>query len=347
MATREEPGAALSATTSGQPIPPATIHRLAIVVPVFQGERTLELLLSEIEPLTKPGETARGRHFQVAEVVLVHDGAIDDSQAVMQALAARFPFVTLVWLSRNFGQHPATLAGMSVTSADWVATLDEDGQQDPAELGVMLDRALDDDVALVYADPINPPPHGPLRNGLSRLVKLASTVIVGERQMGRLNSFRLVRGDIARSLAAYCGHGVYLDVALSWVVGRWTTCPVRLRAERGRASGYTAGKLAAHFGRLMLTAGTRPLRVISILGFLSVLLGMALSAAIVWAKITHQIPVQGYTSLLVAICFFSGVILFSLGVIAEYLGMTLTMAMGRPLYVTVSRPASRESPPPP
>ena len=164
--------------------------------------------------------------------------------------------------------------------------------------------------------------------------------------MSRFNSFRLIRGDIARSLAAYCGHGVYLDVALSWVVGRWTTCPVWLRPERGRPSGYTFGKLAAHFGRLILTAGTRPLRMISILGLLSVLLGMALSVAIVWAKLTRQIPVQGYTSLLVAICFFSGVILFSLGVIAEYLGVTLTMAMGRPLYVTVSRPGPRDSPSP-
>ena len=75
------------------------------------------------------------------------------------------------------------------------------------------------------------------------------------------------------------------------------------------------------------------------------LVALALSVAIVWAKLTHQIPVQGYTSLLVAICFFSGIILFSLGVIAEYLAMTLTMAMGRPLYVTVSRPSPRDSPP--
>jgi glycosyltransferase involved in cell wall biosynthesis len=127
---------------SGEASTASSVLRLSIVVPVFQGERTLEPLLAEIEPLTKPGETPRGRRFQVAEVVLVHDGAIDDSQAVMLALASHFPFVTLVWLSRNFGQHPATLAGMSVASADWVATLDEDGQQDPAELGPMLDRAL-------------------------------------------------------------------------------------------------------------------------------------------------------------------------------------------------------------
>jgi undecaprenyl-phosphate 4-deoxy-4-formamido-L-arabinose transferase len=274
----------------------------------------------------------------VTEVILVHDGALDNSHIVMESLAARLPFVSLVWLSRNFGQHPATLAGMAATSGDWVATLDEDGQQNPADLGTLLDAALDADAALAYGEPRNQPSHGLVRNTLSRLAKAIAAVIVGNRQMAHFNSFRLVRGDIARSLAAYCGHGVYLDVALAWVVGRWTTGPVTLRPDRGRPSGYTFRTLSAHFGRLILTAGTRPLRLISIVGFLSILFGAGLSFAMVWARLRHRIPVQGYTSLIVVISFFSGVVLFSLGVIAEYLAVTLTTAMGRPLYVTVSRP---------
>ncbi|HSE96278.1 MAG TPA: glycosyltransferase, partial [Methylomirabilota bacterium] len=83
-------------------------RRISVVVPVYQGARTLERMVAELEPLTSPMETPRGEAFQVAEVILVHDGAIDDSHVVMEALAARHPFVTLVWLSRNFGQHPAT-----------------------------------------------------------------------------------------------------------------------------------------------------------------------------------------------------------------------------------------------
>jgi undecaprenyl-phosphate 4-deoxy-4-formamido-L-arabinose transferase len=326
-----------SAASGNEPTAP-DIQRLSIVVPVYQGERTLGPLLAEIEPLTAPCNTPRGRRFQVAEVILVHDGAIDNSHVVMESLAARFPFVTLVWLSRNFGQHPATLAGMAATSADWVATLDEDGQQNPADIGGLLDAAFEADAPLVYGQALNPAPHGLVRNTLSRLAKALSVAIVGNRQMAHFNSFRLVRGDIARSLAAYCGHGVYLDVALAWVVGRWTTGPVTLRPDRGRASGYTFRTLLAHFGRLILTAGTRPLRLISVLGFLSILFGGSLSAVVVWARLKHQIPVQGYTSLIVVICFFSGVVLFSLGIIAEYLALTLTTGMGRPLYVTVSRP---------
>jgi undecaprenyl-phosphate 4-deoxy-4-formamido-L-arabinose transferase len=328
----------MSAAAAESELASPDVHRLSIVVPVYQGEHTLTLLLAEIEPLTRPGATPRGRRFQVTEVILVHDGALDNSHIVMESLAARLPFVSLVWLSRNFGQHPATLAGMAATSGDWVATLDEDGQQNPADLGTLLDAALDADAALAYGEPRNQPSHGLVRNTLSRLAKAIAAVIVGNRQMAHFNSFRLVRGDIARSLAAYCGHGVYLDVALAWVVGRWTTGPVTLRPDRGRPSGYTFRTLSAHFGRLILTAGTRPLRLISIVGFLSILFGAGLSFAMVWARLRHRIPVQGYTSLIVVISFFSGVVLFSLGVIAEYLAVTLTTAMGRPLYVTVSRP---------
>ena len=333
----------MSSAASGREVTAPEIQRLSVVVPVYQGERTLDLLMEEIAPLTTPRPTPRGRPFQVVEVVLVHDGAIDNSHVVMESLAAKYPFVSLVWLSRNFGQHPATLAGMAATSADWVATLDEDGQQDPADMGTLLDAAFDAGVPLVYGQALNQPSHGLVRNTLSRLTKALSVVIVGNPQMAQFNSFRLVRGDIARSLAAYCGHGVYLDVALAWVVGRWATGPVTLRPDRGRPSGYTPRRLLAHFGRLLLTAGTRPLRLISVLGVLSILLGAGLSIVIVWARLRHQIPVQGYTSLFVVICFFFGVVLFSLGIIAEYLAVTLTTGMGRPLYVTVSRPHRADS----
>jgi undecaprenyl-phosphate 4-deoxy-4-formamido-L-arabinose transferase len=317
--------------------------RVSVVIPVFQGEGTLEGLLGEIKPFTRMGTTPAGRPFEVVEVLLVHDAGPDRSDRVIERLAAENGFVKPIWLSRNFGQHAATLAGMASSAGDWVATLDEDGQHDPADLPKMLDRALETDTPLVYADPTNSAPHGVLRNALARTARFVSSFVVGNRMMGRFHSFRIVRGDIARSLAAYCGHGVYLDVALSWVVPRVEVCPVTMRSERGHRSGYTLRSLFSHFWRLILTAGTRPLRLISILGTVSMFVALGLGTYAAYGKIRHEIPVAGWTSTVIALCFFSGAILFSLGVIAEYLGVTLTMAMGKPLYLIVPRP-SRRSP---
>jgi polyisoprenyl-phosphate glycosyltransferase len=314
-------------------------HEVAIVVPVYQGERTLEALLDEIVPLTVPSATPAGRRFRVAEVLLVHDGARDASAAVMQALAARHGFVRLIWLSRNFGQHPATLAGMASTASGWVVTLDEDGQQNPADIGVMLDAALGQAALLVYARPREPPPHGALRNLGSRMAKTLSAAVLGGRALGAFNSFRLMRGDVARGVAAYCGANVYLDVALSWVVPAARHCPVSLREERGRPSGYSLRRLVSHFWQLVLTSGTRPLRLIAFLGVFAMCVAVTISTWVAWGRLVHQVPVSGWASMMIIICFFSGLILFSLGVIAEYLGVAVSMAMGKPSYFIVTRPS--------
>ena len=313
------------------------LHEVSVVVPVFQGERTLEALADEVAPLTAPQKSPRGRRFRVAELLLVHDGARDGSAGVMSRVASRHPFVRLVWLSRNFGQHPATLAGMASTVGAWVATLDEDGQQDPQDVGRLLDEALDHRARLVYARPTNEPPHGFVRNRLSALAKWVAVRVLGS-SIGAFNSFRLIEGEVARGVAAYCGANVYLDVALAWVVGSARHCPVALRQERGRASGYTLKRLVRHFWQLVLTSGTRPLRLIALLGGASIVLGFLISALVVWQRLQHKIPVQGWTSMVIVICLFAGLILVSLGIIAEYLGVAVSMAMGKPAYLIVSRP---------
>ena len=322
---------------------PERVHTLSVVVPVYQGENTLEALTAEIVPLTVVQSTPAGQKFRICELVLVHDGARDGSHRVMQDLAERYSFVRVIWLSRNFGQHPATLAGMASATGEWVVTLDEDGQQDPQDIGALVDVALSAAVPLVYAQPTNPPPHGWLRNRLSAQAKWFFVRVLGTRVVGRFNSFRLIDGEIARSLAAYCGSEVFLDVALDWVVRASAPCPVRLRPERGRRSGYTYRRLLEHLWRMILTSGTRPLRLISIVGCLATLAGLAASAYVMWNKFTQQIPVQGWTSLIVVICIFSGLVLASLGVMCEYLGITISMAMGKPLYLIVSRPSHKEA----
>jgi polyisoprenyl-phosphate glycosyltransferase len=314
------------------------IQTVSIVVPVYQGELTLEPLVGEIVPLTATQTTDNGIQFRVSEVILVHDGAADASDAVMSSLAAKLPFVTLVWLSRNYGQHAATLAGMSSTNGDWVVSLDEDGQQDPRDIARLLDVAIKEDVQLVYAEPTNKPPHGPVRNLFSALAKWCFTHFLGHGHVGEFNSFRLIQGEIARGLAAYCGHGVYLDVALSWVVASAAHCPLALRAERGRPSGYSYRSLAHHFWTLVLTSGTAPLRLVAFIGMASVFFALGVSAYSVWGKLSGQVEVPGWASLVIVVSMFSGLILFSLGVLAEYLGIAITMALGKPLYLIISRP---------
>lgn len=314
-----------------------TANCVSLVIPVYCGEKTLPTLIGEIEPLTHEQTTPGGNRFVIDEVLLVHDCGPDRSDKTLEVLSAQYSFVRPVWLSRNYGQHAAILAGMASATGDWVATIDEDGQQDPADIGRMLDTALAASLQLVYAQPTNSPPHGWLRNTVSRTAKAIITKLL-RNKIGWFNSFRLVEGEIARTLAAYCGNGVYLDVGLFWVTERTGHCPVRLRSEMGRSSGYSYIKLLGHFWRLILTTGTRPLRLITLMGFVSVVLAVGIAGYVFYGKLIGNVPVEGWASLLIIVAFFSGCILTALGVIAEYLAVTMGIVMGKPLYVVSTKP---------
>jgi glycosyltransferase involved in cell wall biosynthesis len=126
------------------------VHEVSVVVPVYRGESTLKPLVEELTPLLECTETPSGNRFRVIEIILVHDNGPDGSAAVIRELAGSQLGVRAVWLSRNFGQHAATLAGIASSGGSWVATLDEDGQHVPLDIGLMLDVALDQNAQLVY-----------------------------------------------------------------------------------------------------------------------------------------------------------------------------------------------------
>jgi|ERR1700722_2751370 len=314
------------------------MHRVSIVIPVYQGELTLAPLIEEISPFAAPTLTSDGHEFQVIELLLVHDHGPDRSDKVIRQLAERYKFIRPIWLSRNFGQHPATLAGMASSSGDWIVTMDEDGQHNPADIGKFLDVALRTNSQLIYAEALNRSPHSMLRNFSSRVVKWIFSTFLSNGGEGTFESYRMTLGEIGRSVAAYAGSGVYLDVALGWVVGSTATCQVLLRNTNARRSGYSPRKLLAHFWNLVISSGTRPLRMVSGLGALFAIGGIGFAIYLVVIRLTAHSTPQGWTSTMVLVLISTGAILFALGVIAEYVGVAVSMAMGKPLYLIVSDP---------
>lgn len=310
-------------------------HEVSIVIPVYQGAQTLARLLDEILPLTVGATSPRGRHYRVTEVLLVDDNGPDSSDVVIRDLAASHgDLVRPVWLSRNFGQHAATLAGMAATGSEWVVTMDEDGQHDPARIGDLIDTAMAEQADVVYAQPTNQPPHGALRNTASRLAKWFVQKMAPGAATEAFHSYRLVLGEIARSVAAYAGPGIYLDVAVTWVARRIALCPMEMRSE-DRASGYRFRTLMSHFWRLVVSSGTQPLRLVSFLGVAFALMSILASVVLVVGRVLGNWTWPGWTSTLVILLFCTGTILFCLGVIAEYVGVAVSMAMGKPLYLPV------------
>ncbi|TQM63885.1 glycosyltransferase involved in cell wall biosynthesis [Humibacillus xanthopallidus] len=319
---------------------PERTHRISVVTPVYKGEHTLPGLAQEMTALMGEQVTPDGHRWVLTEWLLVHDNGPDASADTMAALAREHDFVRPIWLSRNYGQHPATLAGMASSSGDWIVTLDEDGQHNPADIGRFLDVALNENAQLVYAAPTNEPPHGALRNLASKGAKWVFASFLAGGAVQTFQSYRLVLGELGRSVAAYAGAGVYLDVALGWVVDRISHVDVELREEGGRPSGYSLRRLLSHFWRLVLSSGTRGLRVVSGLGVVFGLAGILFAIYLVISVSLGRRTPEGWTSNMVVVLLSTGAILFSLGVIAEYIGVAVGMAMGKPPYLIISDPGN-------
>lgn len=313
------------------------MHSIAIVVPVYRGEATLDALMLEVQPLFEVNTTAGGHAFRVDEVVLVHDHGPDQSERVIRELAQFYPQVTPVWLSRNFGQHAATLAGIGSTASDWVVTLDEDGQHTPADIALLLDHAVNTGTPLVYGRHGSDAPHSHWRNFTSKIAKRVARAIAGS-DFGNYTSFRLVLGAPARSIAAYCGPRTYLDVALRWAIGTSDEVVVHTRQEWREGSGYNLTKLLSHFWTLVLSSGTRPLRIISSIGALVSAGGFVFAAVVLFRAWQGDYNAPGWASVMVTLLVVGGLMLLAIGVVAEYLGALLRTAQGRPLYLVVDDP---------
>ena len=147
------------------------VATVSVVVPVYQGEKTISTLVSELAPYVDVSTSPSGIKYVINEVLLVHDSGPDNSAKVINDLSTKLDWVRPVWLSRNFGQHAATLAGMSASVSDWIVTLDEDGQHDPKEIAKLLDTAVTENSQLVYGKFAGGAMHSRLRNFFSALAK--------------------------------------------------------------------------------------------------------------------------------------------------------------------------------
>ena len=317
---------------------PLNTHTIDVVIPVFNGKESLEGVVSSLEHFLCESISPSGIKFTIREIILVFDWGNDGTELLLRELDKRHNHIRVIWLTRNFGQHAATLAGMASSTADWIITIDEDGQQNPNDIPRMLDTALKQSAQLVYARPTNSPPHGWFRNAASRFTKGPVARFLTGGNVRDFNSFRLITGELGRTISAYVGHGVYLDVALEWIVRKSATCDVELNRGINRPSGYNRRNLLSHFWRLVLSSGTRLLRLASIAGVLSFLGGTVLIIAVIFGKLFYDYSVTGWASVFVALLLFGGLILLVIGIVAEYIGLLVRTSVGKPLYVIGSDP---------
>lgn len=318
---------------------------VSVVVPIYTGKGYLEELVTRLENVRLDWAKRFGA-VRLHEVLFVDDGSIDGSAEVLSVLSGRHDWVQVVTLSKNFGQHPATSAGILHSSGDWVATLDEDLQHPPEEIERLLLVAATTNADVVYGEAIGPV-HGSWRDSTSRFYKSMLATITGNRVIKQFSSFRVCRGPVARAAASVSGHETYLDVALTWFTDRFV--PQRLSMvdsrfrESGR-SGYSFWKLLGHARRLLISSHTRIGRLGVAIGVGAVLFALFMTVRVIVGRLGgfEQVYVPGYASLMVAILVFGGILSLLLVGVTEYMLNIALHTQGKPTYFAVDRSADEQ-----
>lgn len=317
------------------------VARLSVVVPVYSGEHHLPELCAQLAAL-RASWAERFDGLVMEEAVFVDDASVDRSARVLGELAEKYPWVHVVTLGKNFGQHPATMAGILHTSGDWVATLDEDLQHRPAGMEPMLRRAVTEGHDVVYALPTGDVHGSWRRDALSRTYKWLLARLAGNPVIARFNSFRICRGGVARAAASVAGHETYLDVALTWFTDRFGFEPVSMTDERFQtsgSSGYSLRKLVSHARRLLVSSHAKAIRTVAFVGALAVVIAAVMAVRAIYLRLTDVAleAVRGWTSTFVTLLFFGGITVFILVVMSEYLLNIVLHTQGKPTFFVVDR----------
>ena len=298
---------------------------LSIIVPVYNSEHSLEPLTGRIAQVMP--ELA-GNDF---ELLLVNDGSRDKSWQVVQRLSQAYPWVRGINLMRNYGQHNALLCGIRAARYDRVVTIDDDLQHPPEEIHKLLEE-LDKGYDVVYGTPLSKQ-HGLWRNLASYILRLALQGTMGVENARKVSAFRAMRTQLRDAFASYQSPHVTLDALLTWGTTRFGAVPTRHDPRQVGKSTYTFGKLVLQ-GISMITHFTiLPLQFASWMGFAFALFGGFVLLYVVGRYLILGYSVPGFPFLASIIAVFSGVQLFALGIIGEYLARMHFRLMERPNYV--------------
>ncbi|MDP3740125.1 MAG: glycosyltransferase family 2 protein [Hyphomonadaceae bacterium] len=303
--------------------PPLT---LSIVIPVYCGAATIGPLVRALDTLEIDGGF---------EIVLVNDGSPDASQQVCRELleTCRTP-ITLVRLSRNFGEHNAVMAGLRHARGAWVITMDDDFQNPPSEVPRLLAHAQASGIQVIYARYVSKR-HAAWRNLGSAFVNATADFLLDKPKGLYLSTFRCMSGFVARNIIAYAGPFPYVDGLILQVTQDVGSLEV-VHADRASGkSSYTLARLLRLSFTMFANFSIKPLHLSTLVGFMLSSLGMLGAIFVVIEALTSG-ATPGWPSLMVVLLLTSGVQLIILGVVGEYLGRVFLTANGKPQSVVAA-----------
>lgn len=300
---------------------------ISIIVPCYNEEESLPIYYEEMKKIMKK------MNYVKFELIFINDGSSDNTLNILRKLSKEDSRVRYISFSRNFGKEAGILAGLKATKGDFVAMMDVDLQDPPKLLIEMYDEIKNTDYDCIATRSVS-------RNGYSFFRKLftkwyykiinkiSKTIIVdGARD------FRLMTRQMVDAILELEEYNRYSKGIFSWVGfnTKWITFE-----NTERVAGTTKWnfwKLLTYAMESIVGFSTTPLLFSSIIGMLFCLISFIMVIVIVVKTLIFGDPVNGWPSLVCIIFFVSGIQLFCIGIIGQYLAKTYLETKKRPIYI--------------
>jgi undecaprenyl-phosphate 4-deoxy-4-formamido-L-arabinose transferase len=298
---------------------------LSIAIPVFNEERNLPVLAERLFPALD----ALGKSW---EVIFSNDGSRDRSQELLEEMAARFPDrVRVIELSSNAGQHMALMAAFERARGAVLVTLDADLQNPPEEIGKLLAaiEAGADSVGGIRQQRKDTF----FRRAASLLVNRATAAMTGIRLRDYGCMLRAYRREVYDAMARCPERSTFLPALGARFSRKVVEIPVAHEERAAGPSQYNLYKLIRLNFDLMTGFSVVPLQIVSFVGLLTALFGLSFGVFLGVRRLIVGAEVEGVFTLFAILFFVLGILMFSLGIVGEYVGRIYQEVRERPRFV--------------
>lgn len=313
------------------------MEKISIVVPCYNEEEAMPIFYDEI---TKVADELRKVDF---EFIFVNDGSKDRTLQIARVLSRKDERVRYVSFSRNFGKEAGILAGIEAATGDYVAIMDVDLQDPPAMLIDMYNTIKEEGYDCVATRRVSREGEPPIRSFFARcyyklINKISKTEIVdGARD------FRLMTRQMVDAILELKEYNRFSKGIFSWV-GFETKWLEYKNVERvAGVTKWSFWKLFVYSLESIVAFSTVPLAIASLMGLLFFLITFVLIVVIIAKTIVLGDPVAGWPSTICIIFFVSGIQLFCLGIIGQYLSKTYLETKKRPVYIVKETELNKRS----